>query len=190
MESNRHELALDLTDQGNIVHVLEDLGYFQTAKQYFNRNRQDSVRVFIDMDGVTVDFDGYMAKNGLGPDEVKKMPGAYRVMEPIDGALEAIRELIALGFEVWMATKPPTGIAHAYSDKAAWVFEHIPELSQRIIITHDKGLLGSEIDFLLDDRPHKANCLQFPGTLLQVEPGNALPAVLPFFKRLSEALKS
>lgn len=72
-----------------------------------------------------------------------------------------------MGFDVWIATKPPTGVAHAYSDKAAWVFEHLPELSHKLIITHDKGLLGDADDYLCDDRPHKANCEHFAGTVLR-----------------------
>lgn len=128
-------------------------------------------RVFIDMDGVIVDFDGYCQRVGLPPAAVKHLPGAYRAMAPIPGALEAVRELIALGYEVWIATKPPKGGTHAYTEKAEWVAEHLPELAHRVIVTHDKGLLGSREDFLCDDRPHKANCESFVGTLLRFVDG-------------------
>ena len=128
-------------------------------------------RIFIDMDGVIVDFDAYRANLNLTGDEIKKMPGAYLVMKPIPGALEAVRSLIGMGYNVWIATKPPTGIAYAYSDKAAWIFEHLPELKRKIVITHDKGLLGDAGDILIDDRPHKANCDKFPGRLIAFKPG-------------------
>lgn len=123
-------------------------------------------RVFLDMDGVIVNFDAYMSKYNLTGDEVKKIPGAYLEMEPYPEALAAIKVLVGSGFDVWLATKPPTGIPYAYSDKAAWVFKHLPELKRKLILTHDKGLLGCERDFLVDDRPHKANCQSFPGTLI------------------------
>lgn len=124
-------------------------------------------RIFIDMDGVVVDFERYMRDHNLTAAEVKEKPGAYFEMLPISGALTAVRALLAMKeFEVWIATKPPTGVAHAYSDKAAWIFKHIPELSNRIIITHDKGLLGGPADFLIDDRPHKANCEEFSGQFI------------------------
>lgn len=123
-------------------------------------------RVFVDLDGVVVDFDRYMRETGLTSGEVKTMPGAYLSMPPIPGAIEAVRSLIGMGYEVWIATKPPTGIPYAYADKAAWVMEHLPELSRRIIITHDKGLLGDARDILIDDRPHKANCTSFKGRLI------------------------
>jgi len=124
-------------------------------------------RIFIDMDGVIVDFDGYAKSLGLSVDEVKKRPNAYLEMAPIPGAIDAVRSLIGMGYEVWAATKPPTGIALAYADKAAWIFQHLPELKRNLIITHDKGLLGDALDYLIDDRPHRANCEGFRGTLIK-----------------------
>jgi 5'(3')-deoxyribonucleotidase len=126
-------------------------------------------RVFVDMDGVLVDFNGYMAQKGLSGDAVKSMPGAYLDMQPLPGALAAARSLIGMGFEVWIATKAPTGITFAYADKVAWVLKYLPELKRKIIITHDKGLLGDSGDYLIDDRPHKANCEKFKGTLIKFD---------------------
>jgi 5'(3')-deoxyribonucleotidase len=142
-------------------------------------------RIFIDMDGVIVDFDGYALKLNLTADEIKKRPGAYLSMEPMPGAIEAVRMLIGMGFEVWAATKPPTGVALAYSEKAAWIFEHFPELRSRLIITHDKGLLGDGGDYLIDDRPHQANCDRFVGTLIVFREGNRWPEILDQFRKCS-----
>lgn len=122
-------------------------------------------RVFVDLDGVVVDFDRFKSELALTGEEVKAMPGAYLRMQPIPGALAAVRSLIGMGYEVWIATKPPTGIPHAYADKAAWVLEYLPELKRRIVVTHSKGLLGDSGDYLIDDRPHKAECLKFAGVL-------------------------
>lgn len=124
-------------------------------------------RVFVDMDGVLVDFEAYANRHGLTPDETKRKPGAYLAMEPMPGAIEGIRKLMEMDVEVWIATKPPTGVALAYSDKVYWILNHLPELKRNIIITHDKGLLGDEQDFLVDDRPHKANCESFKGTIIR-----------------------
>jgi len=141
-------------------------------------------RIFIDMDGVIVDFDGY--KNSFTPpltgDEVKKRPGAYLEMAPMPGAIEAVRSLIGMSYEIWIATKPPTGVAFAYSDKAAWLFRYLPELKRRFIITPDKGLLGDNGDWLIDDRPHKANCQQFPGQLVVFREGHQWPEILEEFR--------
>jgi 5'(3')-deoxyribonucleotidase len=123
-------------------------------------------RIFVDLDGVVVNFERLKDALGVTGEQLKKIPGAYLQMEPIDGAIAAVHSLIGMGFEVWIATKPPTGIPHAYADKAAWVMKHLPDLKRRLVITHDKGLLGDRDDFLLDDRPHKANCASFKGTLI------------------------
>lgn len=145
-------------------------------------------RVFIDMDGVIVDFEAYMQTTGMNSHEVKHAPGSYLNMQPIPGALDAVRSVIDMGFEVWIATKPPTGVAHAYSDKVLWILQHLPELKRNVIITHDKGLLGDSDDFLCDDRPHKANCERFQGTLLRFVDGfhwNEALTVLQFHSPLS-----
>lgn len=126
-----------------------------------------SKRIFIDMDGVLVDFDAFRAASNLTADEMKRMPGAYLAMDPYPDAIAGVRSLIGMGYEVWIATKPPTGVPHAYSDKAEWIMRHLPELKRRIIITHDKGLLGDAGDYLIDDRPHKANCESFKGILIR-----------------------
>jgi len=141
-------------------------------------------RIFVDMDGVIVDFDSYKDKHALTGEDTKRRQGAYLEMEPIPGALEAVHSLIGMGFEVWIATKPPTGVVFAYADKAAWVIKHLPELKRRIIITHDKGLLGEEGDFLIDDRPHKANCEKFHGTLLHFSKNMQWPEMLNFFRKI------
>jgi 5'(3')-deoxyribonucleotidase len=128
------------------------------------------MRIYIDMDGVIVDFENYRLKmqKAVGyevtGDMVKRLHGAYRDMKPMAGALPSVRLLISHGHDVWIATKPPTGISWAYADKAEWIFEHLPELKRKLIITHDKSLLIGDV--LIDDRPHKANADKFQGRLL------------------------
>lgn len=148
-----------------------------------NGMANQSPRVFVDMDGVIVDFDAFKAASGLSGDEVKELPGAYLEMNPIPGALDAVRSLIGMGYEVWIATKPPTGIPYAYADKVSWVLQYLPELKRRIILTHDKGLLGGTGDFLVDDRPHKANCKRFAGTLIRFGHGVGWDDVLARLRR-------
>lgn len=142
-------------------------------------------RIFVDMDGPLVDYEGYMRQHNLTSPEVKALPGAYAAMDPTPFGLAAVRSLIGMGYDVWIATKPPTGIPHAYAGKVQWILERIPELKRKIIITHDKGLLGDENDFLIDDRPHKANCEAFAGTLIHFFDGTSghfWPHILEYFK--------
>lgn len=139
-------------------------------------------RVFIDMDGVLADFSSMKKRFGMESDQFKKMAGAYLMLEPMPGALEAVKSLLEDGYDVFVATKPPTGIAQAYAEKAMWVLNYLPELSRKIIITHDKGLLGDEGDFLVDDRPNKANCDQFKGTFIPFINGETWIGVLDKIK--------
>jgi 5'(3')-deoxyribonucleotidase len=135
------------------------------------------------MDGVVVDFESYRRARNVAGETVKTMPGAYLAMEPIPGALEGVRSLIGMGHDVWLATKPPTGIPFAYADKVQWVLDHIPELKRKIVLTHDKSLLRGDV--LIDDRPHKANARDFKGHLVVFGLGIDWPQVLSLIRFLT-----
>lgn len=57
-------------------------------------------RVFVDMDGVIVDFDSYAKEMCMTGDELKLVKGAYLRMPAIPGAIAAVRSLIGMGYEV------------------------------------------------------------------------------------------
>lgn len=139
-------------------------------------------RVFIDMDGVLADFDKLMITLNKTGDQLKRMPNAFRDLEPIPGAIDAVHSLTGMGYKCWIATKPPTGYPDAYGDKVRWLLVHLPELKRRIILTHDKGLLGDCTDYLIDDRPHKANCEQFEGKLIRFVDDYHWPQALEYFR--------
>jgi len=120
------------------------------------------LRIYVDMDGVIADFEKNL--KGRNPKEVKMMPGTYIRLDPIEGAIEAVRELINMGHDVWIATKTPTHNLLADSEKKHWLSEHLPELLSKVIITSDKGCLRGDI--LIDDRKHKANCESFEGCFI------------------------
>lgn len=132
------------------------------------------------MDGVIVDFNKFKAISGLTGDEIKKLPGAYLDMDPIPDAIESVHSLIGMGHEVWLATKPPTGIPDAYADKVRWALRYLPDLKRRIILTHDKSLLLGDV--LIDDRPHKANADKFVGKLLVFTKEFGWPEILATFR--------
>lgn len=123
-------------------------------------------RLFVDMDGVLVDFAGYMGETGLTAEKIKADGLHYMRMRPLPGAVEATQRLWTDGWCLFIATKSPTARPVAAMAKVEWVLQHLPWLQRRIIITPDKGLLGCRHDVLVDDRPHKANCAAFPGELV------------------------
>lgn len=123
-------------------------------------------RFFCDMDGVLADYMGLVHKLGVDANEMKHMPGVFLQLDPIPGAIEGIRSVIGMGYDVFIATKPASRAPFSYADKATWILKHLPELRKKIVMTQDKGLLGCERDYLLDDRLHVANCDRFRGRQL------------------------
>lgn len=132
-------------------------------------------RLYFDLDGVVADFDRACQLSGIPPNEFKLLPGTYFSLPPYPGAIKALERLNAAGCDIWIATKIPTANPGAASEKLHWIQQYLPWLMRKVIITPDKGTLGTSNDYLIDDRPHKANCEDFAGTLLHFGPGKAIP---------------
>ena len=123
-------------------------------------------RLYIDMDGVLVDFESGVAR--LAPavraeyeGRLKDAPGLFALMDPLPGALDAFATLSAV-FDTYILSTAPWHNPSAWSDKAAWVQRYL-EVSayKRLILSHHKNLLRG--DFLIDDRTaHGAD--RFEGT--------------------------
>jgi hypothetical protein len=123
--------------------------------------------VFIDSDGPIADFDAALQASGLTTQEFKHRPGVYLYLKCTSGALESLETLRAFDeqnlLRVWILTKTPSSSPYAYTEKVLWYRQHFSWLEDRVILTHDKSLLGTASDMLLDDRPHKANASLFRG---------------------------
>lgn len=133
--------------------------------KYFN--------VFLDSDGPIADFDKALKASGMHTDKFKHVPGVYLWLDVTPGAAEAIADLKHWddqGFiRVFIATKTPSNSPYAYTEKVLWYREKFPWLEDRVILTHDKSVLGTENDFLVDDRPHKGNADKFRGTFIEFD---------------------
>lgn len=133
-----------------------------TLAKYFN--------VFLDSDGPIADFKCSLDASGMHTDDFKYVPGVYLYLGITPGAHEYISRLKALDDQglvrVWVLTKTPSGSPYAYTEKVLWYKQHFPWLEDRVVLAHDKSLLGTDEDFLLDDRPHKGNANKFRGTFI------------------------
>lgn len=80
-------------------------------------------------------------------------PGMYLAMEPIPGAVEALRAMVAAGLDVRIVTAPhPACAASCASEKFQWVERFLgSEWISRLILARDKTHVHGAV--LIDDKP-------------------------------------
>lgn len=79
-------------------------------------------------------------------------PGFFANLEPITGAIEALKKLLALGYDVRICTAPTKIFDNCVAEKFAWVKQHLwQEFVERIVLTRDKTLVHGDI--LIEDKP-------------------------------------
>lgn len=79
-------------------------------------------------------------------------PGFYARLEPIEGAIDALKSMVEAGHEVILVTSPWLTNPTCITDKFNWVAKHLgAEWAQRVIITKDKTHVAGDI--LIDDKP-------------------------------------
>ena len=111
--------------------------------------------VYIDMDNVLVNFQsGIDALNDeekeAFKDDLDDVPGIFSKMKPVDGAIDAYRELSQY-FDVYILSTAPWNNPSAWTDKLLWVQKYLGDLAyKRLILSHNKNLNVG--DFLIDDR--------------------------------------
>jgi 5'(3')-deoxyribonucleotidase len=129
--------------------------------------------LYIDMDGVLVDFasemnhfyesyTGYKNLYKKNPDEI---PNIFKSPLPIPGAIDAVKMIAESNqFEILIATTSPWNNHDALIHKRLWIEKYFGDLfKKKMVITHRKDLLYG--DYLIDDR--EANgAIDFKGELL------------------------
>ena len=112
-------------------------------------------RLYFDMDGVIVDFDSALK---LQSEETLKeyegredeIPGLFGQMQPLPGALEAVRKLNER-YDCYILSTAPWGNPSAWSDKVIWITRYLDDVfHKKMVITHCKHLCKGDI--LIDDR--------------------------------------
>lgn len=82
----------------------------------------------------------------------KTLPGFYRRLKPIPGAIEALNKMVEAGHDVTICTTPDPRNPTCASDKLAWVEHWLgEEWMYRIVLASDKTMCRGDI--LIDDRP-------------------------------------
>ena len=101
------------------------------------------------MDEVLADF---TARSGGGRRHPPIMyeKGFFENLEPMDGALKSVRELLDSElFRVEILTQPVANSTYSYTEKANWIAKYLPELTYNLNLTQDKTLFKG--DYLIDD---------------------------------------
>jgi 5'-nucleotidase len=111
--------------------------------------------LYIDMDGVLVDFETGIARTSPSvvanfEDRLDEVPGIFALMDPKPLAVESFNSLASV-FDTFILSTAPWNNASAWSDKVEWVKRHLGSAAyKRLILTHHKNLNTG--DYLVDDR--------------------------------------
>ena len=115
--------------------------------------------LYIDMDGVLVDLQYNLDKQGWHQNVFKDPP-------PIDGAVEAFNELcFDEDYDVYILSTAPWNIPNSWTQKRLWVSKYLgAKAHKRLILCNHKNLLRGDI--LIDDRTANG-AGEFQGELIQ-----------------------
>lgn len=115
--------------------------------------------LYMDMDGCVVDF--VKGVKALSPntdltfytkevdDICENNPYIFHTLEPIEGAIDAVKELFDL-FDVYFLSCPMYHVPLSYTGKRVWLETHFgAQAEKRLILTHRKDLVEGHI--LVDD---------------------------------------
>jgi 5'(3')-deoxyribonucleotidase len=115
--------------------------------------------LYIDMDGVLVDLQSNLDKQGWHQNVFKDPP-------PMAGAVEAFNELcFDEDYDVYILSTAPWNIPNSWTQKRLWVSKYLGDKAhKRLILCNHKNLLRGDI--LIDDRTANG-AGEFDGELIQ-----------------------
>lgn len=137
--------------------------------------------IYLDMDGVLADYDKGAEAAGISLDEFHATPGAFRHLDLMPGAREALKRISQVpGWTVALLSTPSKErFEEASREKREWAAENLPMiLPENIHLTDDKSTVGTEQDILVDDHPEWSNADKFPGTVIHFTGPEVWDAVL------------
>jgi 5'(3')-deoxyribonucleotidase len=127
-------------------------------------------RIFFDMDGVLADFSRAANELAPGAPHPEENPDLFAKMQPVDGAIAAVNELKNY-YDLYILSAVPWRNPAGASQKIAWIKRYFGDgldnpFFKKIILTHNKDLVGDAGDWLIDDRPTHNGADRFRGQLI------------------------
>lgn len=112
---------------------------------------------YVDMDDTLCDFAG-QAYLDLKANPSIRYPqatyGFFTKLRPLPNAIESMNEMVDMGLDVWILTRPSVLNPLCYTEKRVWVEQHLGlEFCERLILCPEKGRVGTSDDYLIDDFP-------------------------------------
>ena len=156
---------IDIREQISLWKIRKMIKNFHKLKSCI-RNRKI---VYVDMDGVLVDFqsgidqlDSTTLEQYKG--QLDNVPNIFSTMKPIDGAIDAFKKLTSK-YDVYLLSTSPWDNPSAWRDKVVWVQKNLGTYGyKRLILSHNKNL--NKGDYLIDDRPKSNGAKYFDGKVI------------------------
>lgn len=115
--------------------------------------------LYIDMDNVLVNFQSGIDRLDQGTlqayeGRLDEVPGIFALMEPMDGAVEAVHKL-SERYDVYVLSTAPWLNPSAWCDKLKWIQHYFGKdegsvLYKKLILSHHKNLNKGAV--IIDDR--------------------------------------
>ena len=147
--------------------------------------------VYLDMDGVTADYERGGREEGYTPDQWLNVPGAFRNLPLMPGAEEAITKLqrLAPGRVKFLSKPADRRWKESCIEKREWMAEHFPSIPpEHILLVKDKSKVGKPGDGLVDDHPTWNGADKFKGLVIHFTGPHCWDQVFDAVKRGNERL--
>lgn len=128
-------------------------------------------RIYFELDDVITDLTKAVEFSGLDLDSFRLQPGMYLNVPPKKGALKSLEKLRDSGCDLWVTTRVLLKNPGAASEKIHWIKQYLPWLMRKVIITPEKGTLGTEHDYMI----HHSKCDNFSGKKVAYGKNTAIP---------------
>jgi 5'-nucleotidase len=94
--------------------------------------------------------------------DISETPGFYRNLPAVNGAVEALNEMLDSGVDVWICTSPLSEFRNCVLEKYDWVHKHLGQrFVDRMIMCRQKAYVRG--GFLIDDLPDpRRECALMP----------------------------